>query len=453
MKHLLLSVAILVVTVWAVDAAAEICMPAVFGSNMVFQRGIKVPIWGWDDPGAHITVTCNGQSVNAVADDNGKWQITLSSMNAGGPYDMTVTGTDSIIIKNVMVGEVWVCSGQSNMEMRVYHIRNAKKEVGSAYHPNIRLFQMKNDLDPEPKKDCEGKWEVCRPSTVGVFSAVGYFFGKKLHEELDVPVGLIHASWGGTTVETWMSPDAEKQSKDFRLLAEEWKPVLANKPGEIIDFYHKCAEWEEDVHHAIYGGVKFPDTFGKPPVRQITLARAPQMPSWVNNAMIAPVVPYAIRGVIWYQGESNAGRAYQYRTLFPDMIENWRTSWGQGNFPFMYVQLANFMEREDEPSESAWAELREAQLMALSVPNTAMAVAIDVGQADDVHPSNKQDVGLRLALGALKIAYGKNIVHSGPLYDSMSVKGSRIRLRFTNTGAGLTTKEGKPLCGFAKSRR
>lgn len=449
MKRLFSLVVSTIVMVWAVEGAAEIRMPAVFASNMVLQRGIDVPVWGWETPGEEVTVNFNGQSVQAVADTDGKWDITFASMNAGGPYDMTITGNDTIVLGNVMVGEVWVCSGQSNMEMRVRHIRNAKEEVGSAYHPNIRLFQMKNSLDPEPQEDCVGTWEVCRPSTVGGFSAAGYFFGRKLHEELDVPIGLIHASWGGTTIETWMSPGAVNRSEDYRQLLERWESTLAENPDEIIEFYHKCEKWEEDIHHAIYGGKPFPDTFGEPPARDIKLIRCPHMPSWVNNAMIAPLVPYAIRGAIWYQGESNSGRAYQYRSLFPDMIEDWRAHWGQGDFPFIYVQLANFKNREDRPSESAWAELREAQLLTLAVPNTAMAVAIDVGEADDVHPRNKQDVGLRLALGALGTVYGKDIVSSGPLYDSMSVEGSRIRLRFTDTGSGMMAKENGSLSGFA----
>ena len=449
MKRLVSLVVIAIVTVWALEAAADIRMPSLFASNMVLQRDIEVPVWGWETPGGEVAVTFNGQSVRAVADADGKWDMTFAPMDAGGPFDMTISGNDEVVLRNVMVGEVWICSGQSNMEMRVRHIRNAKEEVGSAYHPNIRLFQMKNSLDPEPRDDCVGTWDVCRPSTVGGFTAAGYFFGRKLHEEFDVPIGLIHASWGGTTIETWMSPGAVKHSEDYRQLFERWESTLMDNPDEIIEFYHKCEKWEEDIHHAIYGGKPFPDTFGEPPARDIKLIRCPHMPSWVHNAMIAPLVPYAIRGAIWYQGESNSGRAYQYRTLFPDMIRDWRQSWGQGDFPFIYVQLANFRKRDDQPSESAWAELREAQLMTLSVPNTAMAVAIDVGEADDVHPRNKQAVGLRLALGALGIVYGKDIVYSGPLYDSMSVEGSRIRLRFTHFGSGLTTKGDSYLRGFA----
>ena len=358
-----------------------------------------------------------------------------------------------------MVGEVWICSGQSNMEMRVHHCDDAANEVAEAFYPNIRLFSIKNNLSAEPLKNCEGIWEVCRPSTVGDFSATGYYFGRKIKEELDVPVGLVHASWGGTSVEPWISSDAQKHSREFKSIVKEWNPVLKSKSQEIISYYREMGKWIEDLYYALYTHKYFPpyaDIFDlynasdiKTPENPVELGPFPSMPTWVYNAMIAPIVPYAIRGAIWYQGESNADRAYQYRKLFPALIEDWRRKWEQGDFPFLFVQLANYLKTDPQPMECAWAELREAQLMTLTVPKTAMAVTIDIGDADDIHPLNKQDVGRRLALGALKVAYGMGVVHSGPLYDSMTVQGGKIRLRFTGAGSGLVTRNDEPLKGFA----
>jgi len=430
---------------------AEVSVPSIFSDNMVLQRDIKTTIWGWADPGEEIKVTINSQSRSTKTDSNGSWTVKLEPIEAGGPFELRIEGENRIKLTNILVGDVWICSGQSNMEMRVRHVNDSDNEVADALHSNLRLFQITNDLSPESRNDCEGRWEECRPSTIGDFSAVGYFFGRKIMRELDVPVGLINSSWGGTTVEAWMSPDAQQHCDEFRNILDHWKPVLENKSQEIVNYYRKMAQWEEDVHYVLY--VKKPilqtTLYGTPPESPVNLSICPQMPTWVHNAMIAPLVPFAIKGVIWYQGESNAGRAYQYRELFPALIENWRRLWNQGNFPFLFVQLANFGEPDPHPRESAWAELREAQLMTLSLTNTAMAVAVDVGEADDVHPRNKQDVGFRLALGALKITYGKNIVHSGPIYDSMVVRNKRVYIHFSDTGSGLVSKDDKPLRGFA----
>jgi len=248
-----------------------------------------------------------------------------------------------------------------------------------------------------------------------------------------------------------MSMEAITSNPDFRYILYRWDEVLREKSPEIMDYYRRMGEWHEDLYHMTYAdryGDKPIIPPGHPPQAPVRLSWVPQIPTWLHNAMIRPVIPFAIRGVIWYQGESNSGRAYQYRSLFPALINDWRRLWGQGNFPFVYVQIANFRKTSPEPAESAWAELREAQLMTLSLPNTAMAVAIDIGEADDIHPKNKQEVGRRLALGALNIAYHKDIVHSGPIYESMTVEEGRIRLRFTQTGSGLTARTGESLRGF-----
>ncbi|MFC1574225.1 sialate O-acetylesterase [Candidatus Latescibacterota bacterium] len=441
---------------WAFPLAADITLPSVIGENMVIQRDADICLWGWADPGENITVSVDTMSIAVKADSNGEWKVVCGPLKPGGPIDVTFTGKNTISLSNVLVGDVWVCSGQSNMEMRVRHCIHADREVADALHRNLRLFQIRNDLSPEPGKDCDGRWDVCRPSTVGLFSAAGYYFGRKIMQDIDIPVGLVNASWGGTTVETWMSAGAGKHCPEFRTIQTKWEPALTGKPHEILAFYRTMALWEEDVHHVLYTGKPVLPFYATPPESPVKLAFMPHMPSWVFNAMIAPIVPFHIKGVVWYQGESNSGKAYQYRSLFPALIADWRSLWGNHSMPFLYVQLANFGERDPSPVESSWAELREAQLLTLSIPNTAMAVAIDIGESDNIHPRNKQEVGRRLALGALKTAYDRDIVHSGPLYHSMRIDGNRIRLGFTRVGSGLTSKDNGPLIGFAvagKDRR
>lgn len=426
--------------------AAEVKLPAVIGENMVLQRGVDVPVWGWADPGEEVTVAFQGQRVTTRADGDGKWVVKFAPLEAGGAFEMTLAGTKTITLSNVLVGDVWICSGQSNMEWMVQHCDNGVEEVAKAYHPTMRLFSIANNASAKPLEDCKGRWEVCRPSTVGDFSGVGYFFGREINEELEVPVGLINASWGGTPVETWISRDAQDQ--EFRGIVDKWEPVLREHAPAVSDYYHEMGESMDDVYYALYAGTAVA-AGPAPPEVSVKLSSVPGIPGWCYNAMIAPVIPYAIKGAIWYQGESNASRAYQYRHLFPALIKDWRRVWGQGDFPFLFVQLANFRKVMDKPKESNWAELREAQLMTLALPNTAMAVAIDIGDADDIHPGNKQEVGRRLALGALHVAYDKDLVHSGPLYDSMLIERGKIRLRFKHTGSGLVSKGGRPLKGFA----
>jgi sialate O-acetylesterase len=428
---------------------ADIRLPSVIGSNMVLQRNIPVPIWGWADPGEKVKVILGSQVLTTKADKSGAWKVKLSPLSAGGPFELTIQGKNTVKLTNVMAGEVWVCSGQSNMEMRVCHVNDAPNEVAGALNRNIRLFQVTNDLSPDPQRDCEARWEECRPSTVYLFSAAAYFFGREIQRELNVPVGLIHSSWGGTTAETWMRIEGLQAYPELKSILDEWAPVLKSKSTELLAYHRKTREWEEDVHHVLYAGKPILPQYVEPPKLPVEVTFAPSVPSWVYNGMIAPVVPFGIKGVIWYQGESNAGKAYQYRTLFPALIKDWRNAWGEGDFPFLFVQLANFGQRRDNPGESAWAELREAQFMTLSVPNTAMAVAADIGDGNNVHPKNKQEVGKRLALGALHAAYGKNCVFSGPTYHSMIIQNGRARLKFTSIGGGLTAKGDGILRGFA----
>ncbi|HOJ34826.1 MAG TPA: sialate O-acetylesterase [Candidatus Hydrogenedentes bacterium] len=581
-------------------AATNVRLPALFTDNMVLQRDMKVPVWGWADPSGKVTVELGKQRVACLVGEDGKWVVHLRPMPAGGPYELKVIGAETITLKDVLIGDVWICSGQSNMQWPVKFgdagVLNRDEEVANANYPNIRLFSVPLKRAFEPKENLEGAepWKVCSPETVGPFSAVAYFFGRELHKHLNVPIGLIQTAWGGTVAEAWTSeaslrtipdfvPQIDKLKEEVRQgeariqqvtqqyqeqfkawfqTLDEKDPGYANGQAVWASAKLKTADWAKvtipdsscfkdfdgtgwfrktvtiptawagksltlslgpinDLDRVWFNGVQVGETtYGTPwrnprvygvpaelvkpgnavitvrvldiggsggllgKAEQLTLSVAggesislagewlyhagldlktvpplpqrpaliennPNLPSVLYNAMIAPLIPYGIRGAIWYQGESNANRAYQYRTLFPTLITDWRKQWGQGDFPFLFVQLANFQEVKPEPGDDAWAELREAQTMTLSLPNTGMAVTIDIGEANDIHPQNKQDVGKRLALAARHVAYGEELDYSGPLYKSMQVEGSSIRLYFDHVDGGLTTPNGEPLKGFA----
>ncbi|MFO8007234.1 MAG: sialate O-acetylesterase, partial [Candidatus Brocadiia bacterium] len=351
---------------------------------------------------------------------------------------------ESLTLSDLLVGEVWLCSGQSNMQWPVSGARDAHEEADAAGYPRIRLCTIPNVASALPEQTVPCSWAPCQTRTVWSFSAVGYFFGRELHRELDVPIGLIDSSWGGTPAESWTSMEALRANPQFSDIVSRYESAVGNYPAARKAYEQDMDAWREAAEKARERGEEPPP---EPPVPMGP--DNPWLPSGLYNAMIHPLMPYAIRGVIWYQGESNADRAYQYRTLFPAMVRCWRDAWGQGDFPFLFVQLADFLKEQEDPVEhDPWPELREAQLMALSLPNTAMAVAIDVGEVDDIHPENKQDVGRRLALAALGTVYERDVVYSGPLYDGMTVEGSRVRLRFRHTGGGLTAR-GDGLQGFA----
>jgi sialate O-acetylesterase len=423
-------------------SVADPLLPSVFGDHMVLQRNAKVPVWGWADPGEKITVTLGRQSVSGHAASDGRWQATLKPMRAGGPFELVVRGDGTAVhIKDVLIGEVWICSGQSNMGWAVANSNDAQAEIAAANYPDVRLFTVKQTVADTPQTDCEAEWKACSSDTVAWFTAVGYFFGRELHRELGVPIGLIESDWGGTPAESWASAEALEEIESCAPLLERWVATITNHPSEKYKKYEKdFAAWE-----AL-------DEEGRKSVRQPGAPLgpdSPHRPSSLYNAMISPLIPYAMKGVIWYQGESNAQRAYQYRDLFPEMIQDWRQQWGGRSFPFLFVQLANFKARTEQPQEkSAWAELREAQLMALSLKNTGMAVAIDIGSGENIHPKNKQDVGKRLALNALANTYRKRVAYSGPVFGSMKIKGDAIRLSFDHTSDGLVA-EGGSLKGFS----
>ncbi len=431
-------------SVWlATVVRAEVRLPAIFGDNMVLQAGARLPVWGWADAGEEVHVLIGEQLRRTRADANGRWRVEFEPLAPGGPVKFVVEGKNRIELRNVLVGEVWLCSGQSNMEWPVSRAANPEQEIASANYPQIRLFKVAKIVAAKPLEDTDGQWQVCSPQTVAGFSAVGYFFGRELHKRLGVPVGLIQSAWGGTPAEAWTSLEALNAHPELKPIVERWDEILENYPKALERYRKRMAAWQQNAKAARAAG-KRPPRRPRPPRGP----NHPHRPAGLYNGMIKPIVPFAIRGVIWYQGESNAARAYQYRTLFRTMIRDWRRTWRQGNFPFLFVQLANFRQRQAEPGESDWAELREAQTMALAEPNTGMAVTIDIGEANDIHPKNKQDVGRRLALAALAIAYGKDIVYSGPLYDSHKIEGNKVRIFFTHVDGGLVARGGE-LKGFA----
>ncbi len=561
---------------------ADVKLPAIISDHMVLEKSAKVPIWGKADPGEEVTVMLGGQATKAKAGADGKWMASLDLKNsAPGPFEMKVEGKNKLTLADVVVGEVWVASGQSNMEWVLANTTGAAEEIVQSANPMLRQFLVKKNATCDVQDDTEGVWVAASPQTSGAFSAAGYYFAKKLQNELKVPVGLVHTSWGGTPSEAWTSVEAIDSIPGLKASRERDWAVVKEYPGQKSAFVEGMDKWvrenaREDrpvadaapfagmdvstegwIPVTLPGEVKAPglpesgavwlrkeieitntagdfslqlpidgyDTIywngdlikqttyqdfpgtgyvrrhgpytikpsalkkGKnilairlyepvgpakltaplmaglfnqagewlakaeyefPDLDAQKLATAPQPPanpitpqnvaSCLFNGMVNPILPYAIRGVIWYQGESNAGRAVQYRTAFPLMITDWRKQWNQGDFPFYFCQLANFMPKKPEPGDSAWAELREAQSMTLGFPNTGQAVLIDIGESVDIHPRNKKDVGERLALIALAKDYGKKIPFSGPVYDSMRTESGKAVLNFTSADGGLVAK-------------
>ena len=552
---------------------AAVRMPHVFGDHMVLQRRKPLPVWGWASPGERITIALNGQTKTVKTAKDGTWRVRLDPMEAGGPYQLTVAGkSNTVTFSDVLLGEVWVCSGQSNMEWPLAASANGKEEVRQANHPTIRQLLVKKDLSLTPKDDIAGEWAVCSPATAAQFTAVGYFFAKKLQKELNVPIGLVNTSWGGTHSETWTSRDALARDSTLRYMVEklpanadevikggkertaalmqaqqgglptaaeqrtfsdpglntsQWKSM--NMPGDwqwgglpnidgVVWFRREVvipdgqspdsmtlvmgAVDDNDstfVNGQLVGStrgmskreyslpaglvktgrnviaVRVDDTGGAGgivgatdqlklvgPTDEIPLAgqwqyRVAEISPWsykpgpnsyptqLFNAMLQPLIPYAIQGVIWYQGESNAGRSYQYRRAFPAMIQDWRQRWGEGDFPFLFVQLASFDAGGGNSQKgSGWAELREAQTMTLNLPATGMAVTSDIGESHDIHPKNKQDVGLRLAAEALRVAYDSapaGTPSRGPMFDKMTIGNGQAVVSFKNAPGGLMTND------------
>ncbi len=448
---------------WGALARATVTLPALISDNMVLQAGKPLPIWGMADPGEQVTVTLADDTAVATADAAGKWQVRLKARQADGmPVTLTVAGANTLTVKNVLVGSVWICSGQSNMDFGFNGSHNANTERPAANYPKLRQFTVGHKPSPFPQANCVGKWVECSPATVNAFSAVAYFFGHDVHLATGQPVGLIKTSWGGTAAQLWTSqeglavePSLDVLAKEAETAAKNFSQVMEQYEKEIVPKYqadllaYNEAKAKFDADHQAWVDAKKNAAADGPPVPEepvLTLKR----PSWppspktrlnvssLFNGMIAPLIPYALDGAIWYQGEANVSNPKQYQILFPAMIRDWRGRWGQGDFPMYFVQLANYLARKPTPSESNWAGLREAQLKTLALPKTGMAVIIDIGMADNIHPTDKMDVGHRLALWALHDVFGKQLTYSGPLYTGMQVENTAIRLSFREIGGGLT---------------
>ncbi|HUG90467.1 MAG TPA: sialate O-acetylesterase [Planctomycetaceae bacterium] len=424
-RVLLVAATILLAATFALPnpATADVRLPSVIGSNMVLQRDAELPIWGWAEPGEVVVVAFSGQQAKATAGDDGRWSVRLKPVKAGGPHELVVEGTNRIALENILVGEVWVCSGQSNMQWSVRQSANPDEEIAAARFPGIRLFHVPRRFTTEPEDDVDAQWTECNPEKVEGFSAVAYYFGRKLHQELDVPVGLIHTSWGGTRIEPWTPPAG-------LMLNRETVQIL-QRTIEAVD------RWKQAKAAAEATGQESP----KHPLEHN------QAPTALYNGMVHALVPFAIRGALWYQGESNRGEGMLYFQKMQALVGGWRKTWDQGEFPFLFVQLAPWRYPGDNPE--ALPEIWEAQLAALrGIPNTGMAVTTDIGNLADIHPKNKQDVGLRLALWALAKTYGhEDVEYSGPLYKSMAVEDGKARVQFEHA-AGLKSRDGQSLSWF-----
>ncbi len=421
------------------DAHAELTLSSIFGDSMVVQRGKPIKVWGWTKADTEVTVKLGDQSVKGTAGEDGRFDVELPEFEAGGPYELVIEADETKTFKDVLVGEVWVCSGQSNMAWSVSAANDPDLESLSANYPNIRLISVPQVGTQEPQNDFNGSWQACTPESVKSFSAVGYFFGRQLHTTLDVPVGLIDNAWGGSAAEAWVSRERLEADGNYEELLEKWDALAEtyDHEAEMKKWKARVAKWEKEKK-------------GNRPRAPRNQLVGQHRPANLYNGVLKPTIGYTINGAIWYQGESNSGRAYQYRDLFPLMIQSWRDEWGQGDFPFYWVQLADFRAYVDEPAESDWAELREAQTMTMDkLANTGEAVILNLGEAADIHPKNKQDVAKRLARWALANQYGYEIPYRSPAYKSMEVKGSRATLTFDHLGGGLDTFDVREPIGFA----
>jgi len=424
---------------------SSVKLPSVISDNMVLQQNKEVKVWGWAKAGEKVEVKIGNLVLNTEADKDGKWVVKFNGFPAGKVYKITIRGENNKVeVKNIIFGEVYLASGQSNMEFRLRGDKFSKEEIPEANFSEIRFFDVKNKTATEPLSDVEGKWVICSPETAGRFPAVAYYFAKNIHKKLNVPVGIIESDWGGTPVEAWMSPEVLKKTGEFENFKKQWEKILKNwTPEKEKKYREDRRKWWKERKKAIKEGRKIP-----PRPKTVIGPLSPHRPSNLYNGMIHPLTNYTIRGVIWYQGESNAGRPLLYRKLFPAMIVDWREKW-EYQFPFLFVQLPNYLKKQSSPEEkSNWALLRESQLYTLkTVPETGMAITIDLGEENNIHPKNKRDVGYRLSLIALAKIYGEKIEYSGPIYKNMKIEGNKIRIYFEHTDGGLFANGGK-LKGF-----
>jgi sialate O-acetylesterase len=420
---------------------AEVKPNTLFSKNAVIQQKVAVPVWGAASVGEKITVSFQNQVKTTTADNNGRWYLKLDPLKVGGPFSMTIAGTNKIIADSIYVGEVWFCSGQSNMEWPLSRVMNANEEIAKANFPLVREFIVPKNIitDPTTLTGAKTTWLVCSPATVGKFSAVSYFFGTELFKKINIPVGLINSSWGGTPAEKWISKEALEQNPELKSIVDDYNKATLDYTSKIEAYLKNetqlMEKWKIDSDSA--------RLLNKPLPKKPMKPRSPFENGDCGGlfvGMVMPILPYPIKGTIWYQGESNAYKSKQYQTLFPAMIQDWRSKWNLGDFPFLFVQIAPF---KGQPPL-----IREAQLISYQkVKNTAMAVTVDVGDSVDIHPINKRPVGERLALAARSLAYGEKIEFMGPIYKSSEIKGNKITLTFDHLGKGLVAKDGD-LIGF-----
>ncbi len=405
---------------------ADVNLPAVFSDHMVLQRRMPSRIWGTASPGEKISLALDSSRASAVANAEGRWSAALPPHEAGGPYELTISGLNSVAVHDVLVGEVWVASGQSNMVLQISRANNAGEEIANAKYSRIRFFQTPTKVAEAPAGDVNGQWRICAPDVAKGFSAVAYFFARELSRYYDVPFGIIESAVGGTPAEAWTSMPALKAEPLLHVYLDNWQKTLENYPAAL-------ARFEEQKKNVKPGA-----TAPRPP-------RGPgnsSTPSGLYNGMIAPFVGYGIRGAIWYQGEANAGGGVLYHRLFETMIRDWREAWGQGEFPFLYAQLPNYRKND------GWAELQDSQRRTLGLRNTGMAITIDIGDPTNIHPTGKVDVGNRMARVARAVVYGERITYSGPLFREVTHEVGALRVWFEQTGGSLKTKDGGAVKAF-----
>jgi sialate O-acetylesterase len=422
----------------SISVHADVTLPALLADHMVMQRGLPVHVWGMAGQHEAVSVTFRGETKSTTADEEGRWGVFLSPGEAGGPFQLSVKGANTIELNDILVGDVWVASGQSNMEFAMTSLANAQTEIAAAQYPKIRIFLVKHEPADYPLENVESKgWAACTPETVADSSAVAYFFARNLQQKVGVPIGLIESSWGGTAAESWTSLHSLTADASLMPVFSARSKMVDTQSTRVLNQQREERAFQKALAQAKADGTPLPG-------RQWHPDFAAWAPAALFNGMIAPLTPFAIRGVIWYQGEANASpeRASLYAHLFQTMIRDWRNAWGEGDFPFLFVQIANW---NTEPGE-LWPEVRNAQRQALALRNTAMAVTIDIGDPIDIHPKNKQDVGLRLSLAARAITYGEKIEWSGPLYRQVTPEEHALRVWFDHAN-GLMAK-GAELTGF-----
>jgi sialate O-acetylesterase len=422
---------------------ADVKLPALISDNMVLQQQMPVRIWGQATIGENVTVAMAGQTVKARTESDGKWEVFLAPMRAGGPFEMTIAGSNSITIRNVLIGEVWVASGQSNMAWTLRNSKGSEQEIPAANYPQIRFFQVKTTVAERPADDfTDATWKVINPDTAPGISGVAYFFAREIQQTRGVAVGILQSAVGGTPAQAWTSNEALNDDLNLHWYHEEWAKRAEAWPAAKERYEAALAKFKTEAAQARAEGKPLP----RPPALPVGAPGHSHTPSGLYNGMIAPLTPYGIRGAIWYQGESNAGPKDNelYQRLFSEMILDWRRAWGIGQFPFLWVQLASFQ----PPANRTWAVLRDSQTGTLQLANTGQALAIDIGESNDIHPKDKLTVGHRLALAARAVAYKENIVHSGPAQRAVTREEGSLRVWFTHTGSGLATRGNEALTGF-----